>query len=359
MSEERTKYCHGCQAQLDVDESECPYCHQKQQSYVEERLARGIRSIFPHHMPASRILLVSIIVYFIIVSIDVLLHPKYGLKEVLLSPPPEIIYRWGAHSRGETVWWRLITANFVHFGIIHIIFNAYALRYVSPYVERAYGSAMTIASFLVLGTGSMLCSNLLGDSGLVAGASGGLMAFIGMAAVSSHLENTALSLQVRNSMIKWALFTFVFGFAVSFGGMGIDNIAHISGFVLGGLAGFVLPRQSTTGFTRLWMIRLSRIALILTVGIASVAFASMANTSAFDKYQRECIASLKIRQYDKADVACSRAYETDKGQEISYHNYIYTKIMLNDHKKARELCAEGRSRFEKPSFDGLCKIVGQ
>lgn len=363
MTESDKKYCHGCQAQLGIKEKRCPYCKQAQQTAFEVRFWEKMRGIFPKNSPASHLLLISIILYFIVISIDIIMHPDFGLRNALLEPPGELVYRWGAHLRGETIWWRLITANFVHFGIIHIAFNGYALRYVSPYVERMFGSAVTVAAFILLGAGSMLCSNLLGGTGLVAGASGSLMAFIGMAAVAAHREHTPLSLEVRNSMLKWAAFTMAFGLIVSFSSsMGIDNIAHAAGFVLGAGAGYLLPMQSTTGFTRLWMIRVARFLLVSSLLVATASFALMGLASESNKHQHDCISNLKLKRFDVAEAYCRAAYETDNSRPISYHNYILVKIITDDIKTAQSLCIEGRKRFQKQkdvSFDELCRSINR
>ena len=129
----RTKYCHSCQAELPVSASKCPYCDEKQQTAFEVSFFGFFKKILPAHAPATSALLASIVIFFIIISIDIIAHPDFGLENALLSPPTAIVYRWGAHQRGEFIWWRLITANFIHFGIIHILFNGYALRIVGPY----------------------------------------------------------------------------------------------------------------------------------------------------------------------------------------------------------------------------------
>ena len=256
-----------------------------------------------------------------------------------------------------------MTANFVHFGIIHILFNGYALRYVGPYVERAYGSAATFASFVALGTGSMLCSNILGVEGLVAGASGGLLALIGMAAVAAHREHTQLSLQVRDSMLKWAAFTIVLGIAINFSGsMGIDNVAHIAGFLLGIGAGFALPSLSTTGFTKRWMIRTARFLAFAALAVCVISFVCLSSASVSAKYQSECIANIELKSFQKAEQNCALAYKADKSQTISYHNYILVNLINGDTKEAADLCTEGRERFkgqEKLSFDAMCRSIGK
>ncbi len=357
------KICHSCQAEIPLCEKTCPYCEKSQLTTFEVRLSQLIRAILPKRYPASILLMASIIIYFIIMTIDTLMQPGLGIRDAFLSPPADIAYRWGAHRRGEFVWWRLITANFVHFGIIHLVFNAMALRYVVPYVERTFGSALTVINFVALGTLSMACSNMLGGGVTVAGASGALMGFIGLAAVAAHREHTALSIQVRNSMIRWAAFTMIFGLICNLSGaMGIDNLAHGAGLVLGVLAGMILPVQSTTGFTRLWVIRTSRMMAFCTVVLACTAFAIMGASSASIKYQSECKTLMYMKKYNEAEIACANAYRTDKSRVISYRNYIVVSVILGKNERAAALCIEGMHRFEgtekKTDFEQLCTSIG-
>ena len=361
--QKREKYCHRCQAVLEPGTRICHVCHEKQLTAFEDATADIVRAVFPRIFPATRVIFFLLIAYFILVSADILMHPEYGIREALLAPPTELSYRWGAHVRGQFVWWRLITANFFHFGLLHIAFNIVALKYVSPYVERTYGSAQTFAAFVFLGSLSMACSNLMGSSGIVGGASGALMAFIGMSIVAAHREHTTLSLEIRNSMIRWAIFTVVFGLIVSLSGsMGIDNIAHISGLLFGIGAGFVLPSQAMTGFDRLWKLRISRGSLPVAIALAIVAFVFMTFAGMSQKHQSECIANIQHKNFAAAYPACEQAYREDPSVPISYHNYILINAINGDRDRARKLCAEGKHRFRNQkelSFDKLCEDLSK
>lgn len=362
MKKPDTKTCHACQAELQLDEKRCPYCGQRQQTLFELRLNDWFRTLFPKCNPSSFVLMIAMIIYFIVIAIDVL-SEGFGISEAFLSPPAHIAYQWGAHRQGEFVWWRLITANFIHFGIVHLVFNVIALRYVVPYIERTFGSSLTFASFILLGSASMAFSNIYAESAAIsAGASGALMGFIGLAAVAAHREHTALSIEVRNSMIRWAVMTMGFGFICnSSGAMGIDNIAHASGLVLGGIAGFILPVQSTTGFTKLWMIRLARVLALTTFAVTVAAFAINAASYASLNYQQECEVSIHIKNFRQAETACEKAYRHDKSRVVSYRNYIVISIIRGKNDRAAALCIEGHKRFagkERTEFDELCKSVG-
>lgn len=358
----KTKFCPRCQARLAVNVGRCSHCDEPQLTHFEHRLGKLFAGLIPKHQAAYKLILYSVVVYFIIMTIDISMHPQYGIAKALSAPPGDLLYRWGAHVRGELTWWRLVTANFVHIGLMHIAFNGIALRYVTPYVARSYGTALTLASFVFLGTASMFCSNLIGAPVLVAGASGGVMAFIGMAAVSAHKENTTLSLQVRNSMLIWAASVFVFGFLMTyFSPMGIDNIAHFSGFVFGGIFGFILPKQSTTGFNRRWKIRLSYLCVAAAAVLTVLAFSNMASSSYSAKEQNACISNIHAKSFKVAEKHCAEAYKGDKSQTISYHNYILINIINGKNERAAALCKEGHERFkreEKRSFDGLCESIG-
>lgn len=366
MSEtpKKMKFCPGCQASLELNVKTCPYCSTKQFTRAEVLLQDFLKSIFPKKNPATFFLLFFNIALFIMVTIDVTMHPDFSLKEAMLAPPGEIIFRWGAQIRGELTWWRLFTANFIHIGLIHILFNSVALRYVGPLVERYFGSAITFVSYILLGTFSMLISNVAPtSSGIVAGASGAIMAWVGMVAVAAHLEKTTAANHLRNSMLTMIVATVLFGVLVNASNdHGIDNIAHIAGLAAGAIAGFLLPKQSLTGYTNLTIPRVATILTIASLITSIVAFAHVATSSTSIKYQNECIQAIDLKQYKKAEIACQKAYEADSSQTISYHNYILTKALNKDYEGARQLCDEGYARFDsqrkkgkKISFDALCQ----
>src|SRR5580700_8349567 len=59
-----------------------------------------------------------------------------------LQPDTESLIKWGANIRALTLdgqWWRIITSFFVHIGIIHVVFNMYALLYIGVPLERQLG----------------------------------------------------------------------------------------------------------------------------------------------------------------------------------------------------------------------------
>jgi rhomboid protease GluP len=104
------------------------------------------------------------------------------------SSNPETLYRLGALfapavRAGE--WWRLVASLFLHLGPLHLVMNMFALVFLGPFVEFAFGIRRFLSIYLLAGIGSMgfvmLLSGRTGDQ-LTVGASGCIMGLIGATA---------------------------------------------------------------------------------------------------------------------------------------------------------------------------------
>lgn len=127
-------------------------------------------------------------------------------------------------------WWRLLTANFLHFGLIHILFNAMSMFQAGAMIERLYGPARMLIVFLVSGVIGFLASALIAPS-YTAGASAGLCGFIGALFAYGKRRGGTHGEQLRNVAIQWTVWMIGYGLIFS----GINNVAHLGG-ALGGLA---------------------------------------------------------------------------------------------------------------------------
>jgi rhomboid protease GluP len=129
--------------------------------------------------------------------------------------------------------WRLVTAMFLHAGVLHLGFNILALATVGPRVEEIYGRATMLGLFIVTGALANLGTLPVSPFAVGIGASGGVMGLIGVAAASGHRAGTSYGRALRNAMVQWMAYTFLAGFA-----LGADNWAHLFGALAG--AGFGL-----------------------------------------------------------------------------------------------------------------------
>jgi rhomboid protease GluP len=170
----------------------------------------------------------------------------------LFRPPVQLSLTWGGQywpavlEHGQ--WWRCLTYAYSHGGIIHLAFNMMVLYQVGPLVERELGPGR----FMVLYTATAITATLAGllwhANVPVVGASGALFGLIGFSIVYFHRLGAA-GLQLRNFMLQWACFAFIFGLLV-----GADNAGHFGGAVGGALFGLVLPPRSLfrPGLNRIW-----------------------------------------------------------------------------------------------------------
>jgi rhomboid protease GluP len=194
-----------------------------------------------------------------------------------------VLIRFGANYGPlilEGEFWRLFTSMFLHIGLMHLIFNAYALFIFGLEMERLYGPDRFIVIYILSGLfGSLASFASRGPNVLSAGASGAIFGIIGMnlAYFYLHRENFGQfgRQRVMNTLVIIGLNLF-FGFTIP----GIDNLAHVGGLITGLALGYVLaPRYQVvdryTGapqlvdtvslLNRWWMPTLA--VIILAVGV--------------------------------------------------------------------------------------------
>lgn len=157
----------------------------------------------------------------------------------ILSPTGEALVRWGANyttltRAGEP--WRLLTACFLHFGLIHLGVNMMSLRYLGMQIEPLVGSWRFLVAYLATGLTGSLGSLWWHDVAVSAGASGAIFGLVGvqLALVTSNL----FSSEARKSLLKNTLS--VIGINLLIGiSIGADNAAHIGGLLGGIVCGMV------------------------------------------------------------------------------------------------------------------------
>jgi len=150
----------------------------------------------------------------------------------------------GANSRPLVLdgdYARLLAAQFLHIGWLHLVLNAGALWLLGNWVEPRLGIARTFLVFLVAGTAGNLIGVLayLGDGIISAGSSGGAMGLLG-AALSLHLAKDPADRPPRSS--SSLLLVIGATFAIGLLEPGIDNGAHLGGLVTGFLLGLLFVR---------------------------------------------------------------------------------------------------------------------
>lgn len=178
------------------------------------------------------------------------------------NPEPEQLLKFGADHAGDVLlggeWLRILTAMFVHVGIIHLATNMWCLWNLGLLAEPLMSSAGVLAVYVLTGAAGNLLSTLvnwiefnadwvkLHDPGVFpvgAGASGAVFGIAGALIVllkSPRLPVPPFELKkLRRSVIYFAAINLVIPLTVNFGasalhaGLRIDNMAHIGGVTCG------------------------------------------------------------------------------------------------------------------------------
>jgi rhomboid protease GluP len=161
--------------------------------------------------------------------------------------PNGVQLAWGANFGPATQdgqWWRLFTALFIHFGVVHLALNMWALWDVGRLVEQLYGRWRFALLYTLSGLlGNLLSLVLHGNQAVSGGASGAIFSLYGALLVFLWRERR----NVEPGEFRW-----LFGGAVVFSTLmlgvgfvvqGIDNAAHGGGLLAGALLGLVLARR--------------------------------------------------------------------------------------------------------------------
>lgn len=167
------------------------------------------------------------------------------------SMNPETLHRLGELDLAA-VWfnheyWRLLTALFLHYGALHLVFNLYALWIIGPGLEQAIGGFRFIVCYLVAGIGSSIGVVLLRAARLttaeeLVGASGCVMGIVGAWAglLLRRRDLPMAGQRLQNILIIVAIQT-----AFDLSTPQVSLAAHLSGLVVGFIVGFlVAPRPN-------------------------------------------------------------------------------------------------------------------
>ena len=220
---------------------------------VRTNARRERRTFNPMSSPAT----------YLLVGINLAVFLWMLLSGVSLSSPTSgQLLHFGANSTRlvlEGQWYRLLTATFVHIGLIHLATNMWCLWNLGLLGEPLLGAYGLVAVYMLTGiAGNLLSVGLnvaMGEDSVGAGASGAVFGIAGILIVL--LSNKRLPIpweelkRLRRSVIQFAVLNLIIGGATIFVNIiRIDNSAHIGGFLSGLALGVPLVPQMTAGRQR-------------------------------------------------------------------------------------------------------------
>ena len=259
--------CANCGKLVGINEASCPYCGAWRPGLFG--FGPALRRVVGQHLDLVSLILTACITLY---AIALLLQPEAifgggGLLSIL-SPGSRALYQLGmtggvAWDQGW--WWTVFTANYLHGGLLHIVFNMMWIRNLGPAATEVYGPARTFVLFNVAGATGFIVSNVMTSitnpmmfAAPTIGASGGVFGLLAALIVYGRKRGVST---VERQLWQWAILLFVFGFIMR----GVNNWAHGAGFAGGWIAahlmGFIDEQREGTA-----MLVAALVLIALTAG---------------------------------------------------------------------------------------------
>jgi len=240
--------CRSCGLLTGVADETCFHCGARNPGLFG--FAARLRDLGADLGFGPLILAMCVLAYGLSLALDPRGIGFQGLN--LFSPSLEASQRMGASGiypvwRYDR-WWTVISAGWLHGSLIHIFFNMYWVRILVPQVAELYGPGRTVIVYTLGSIAGFVLSSTAPVAILWAapGLQGILRVFPGYGAFTLGASAALMGLwgalihYARRSgsqaMSKWAwnyvIYFIVFGLMVR----GVDNWAHIGGFLGGWLA---------------------------------------------------------------------------------------------------------------------------
>ncbi|MBI5442133.1 MAG: rhomboid family intramembrane serine protease [Deltaproteobacteria bacterium] len=263
--------CPNCRKLIRSDEHACRHCGLLRPG---ERWRRNFPAVLQPHPDDVIRDIIYLNAFFYLLSL-LLVPAKTGISGNplrMLSPSDESLFALGATGtfalEGMHRWWTLVAANYLHGGVLHIVFNMMALAQIGPLVIREYGASRMVTLYTLGGVFGFMVS-YLAHTPFTLGASGAVCSLIGSALYYGKSRGGAYGHAVFHGVWGWALGILLFGFVMP----GIDNWAHGGGMAAGFLLGAALGYQER-GRENAWHRRLATGCVLATLAILAWAAAT-------------------------------------------------------------------------------------
>lgn len=217
----------------------CPECRAAIQARApsQNTLPSRRRSVALEHMPVTTVL----------VGLNVLVFLLMVLSGASFTKPEfQQLVKWGADygplTFGAHQYWRTLTSNYVHFGILHIAVNMWCLWNLGMLVERIFDRWTYVLLYTACGIGGSILGLWVHPTAVEAGASGAIFGIADALIAALYLGRlpvppSALKATLK-SLVLFAAYNLFFGLLP-----GISNAAHVGGLITGlGLGASLAPR---------------------------------------------------------------------------------------------------------------------
>ncbi len=262
--------CPNCRAFITVDDRVCPYCEAKLgQRAIDRRMPSDVLGGL---IPGARFTTVIILTANLGLYVAMMLYSMQGGKGgALMDLDGQTLYAFGAKFGRQLAagqWWRMITAGFLHGGLMHLLMNSWALFDLCTHAEEALGTPRLIVIYVV-STVTGFVGSMYWSASLSVGSSAAIFGLIGAMIAYGKQYRTSYGEAVRAYYARWAIYGLLFGLLP----LPIDNAAHLGGLAGGFAVSWIAgpPRL----VEELWKERFWRYASWVCLAVTLVAFGEM------------------------------------------------------------------------------------
>ncbi len=132
-------------------------------------------------------------------------------------------------------YYKLLSAAFVHFGILHIAFNLVMFEALARPIEKITGSVklFTLVVSIALLSNTLQYCFMPSEYGYFGGLSGVVYGVIGYCGVMAYNTNSSIGYVAPRGLLSVSVIFILFGFLID----GMANFCHLGGLIVGGLWG--------------------------------------------------------------------------------------------------------------------------
>lgn len=267
--------CPYCNNLIGKNEKRCPYCGGIH-SDVSGRIQSFVRALGDPAKLVRGVVYLNIGMY--------LLSLLLNSRPVVISWNPldaltpdgsslEALGATGTYPIGRLHrWWTLLSANFLHAGLIHIFFNMLILWQMAPLAGRIFGSYRLIVIYLMSGCCGFLISYLAGVHYTV-GASAAICGMIGGLLYYGKNRGGVWGQNLYRQLGGWMLMLLLLGMLFP----RINNWGHAGGVVAGAILAALLGYNEKKPQNRLHVMAGTGCAVAALIVLASAVVSGLAS----------------------------------------------------------------------------------
>lgn len=257
--------CPNCRNLISTDEDRCPFCGTYRPGLWG--LGPALTRLFGSRIDVLTLIptaCIALYVLSLLLDLNAALDTRSGLFGIL-SPGGRALITLGMTGGGVTFqgqWWTVFTATYLHGGLLHILFNVLWIRQLGPEVGQIYGPARYFIIFTAGGVVGFVLSNLITAHPTI-GASGAIFGLLAALIVYGRTQKGSVSAMITRQVWQWVILLFIFGFMMQ----GVNNVAHLGGFIGGWVASRLLVSGANKGDGRLTILFALALLIVTAAGI--------------------------------------------------------------------------------------------